>query len=102
MATQPSLYCELSSSSLQLTLRSTILSMVSKLHAARPEDRRADGKIQWAKFARMGEIMASIPDFQARGSMVPGNATTAFRRLIEATPVITSEDVSCAQSFFEQ
>lgn len=43
----------------------------------------------------MGEIMASIPDFQARGSMVPGNATTAFRRLIEATPVISSEDVSC-------
>lgn len=38
--------------------------------------------------------MASIPDFQARGSMVPGNATTAFRRLIEATPVISSEDVS--------
>lgn len=50
--------------------------------------------IQWGKFARMGKILSVIPDFQSRGTMAPGHASVTFRRLIEATPVIGSEDVS--------
>lgn len=79
----------------KLTCRSTILSLVSRLQAGRPEDFRSeDGFIQWGKFSRFGEILAVIPDFQARGTMVPGHASVSFRRLIEATPVIANEDVS--------
>ncbi|BEI81843.1 hypothetical protein CcaverHIS002_0210030 [Cutaneotrichosporon cavernicola] len=75
-----------------IPLLSSILGLVSRLQAARPEDRRADGAVQWDKFQRFGDILMAIPTFQERGGMVPGNVSISFRRLIEATPVISSED----------
>lgn len=76
-----------------IPLLSAVLSLVSRLQAGRPEDRRpSDSFVQWGKFQRFGEILAVIPDFQSRGPMVPGTASASFRRLIEATPVIPNED----------
>lgn len=81
-----------------IPLLSSILGLINRLQAARPEDRRPDGTVQWDKFQRFGDILMAIPTFQERGSMVPGNVSITFRRLIEATPVISSEDVSCARA----
>lgn len=77
-----------------IPLLTTVLSLVSRLQAGRPEDVRADGMIQWDKFARFGQILSVINEFQARGAMVPGHVTPAFRRLMEETPIIGNEDVS--------
>jgi hypothetical protein len=77
-----------------IPLLSSILGLVSRLQAARSVDRREDGAVQWDKFQRFGDILMAIPTFQDRGSMVPGSVSISFRRLIEATPVISSEDVS--------
>lgn len=75
-----------------IPLLTTILSLVNRLHAARSEDRRPDGTVAWDKFSRFGAMMSVIPEFQARGCNVPGEVNASFRRLIEATPVIRSED----------
>lgn len=75
-----------------IPLLSSILGLVSRLQAARPEDRRADGAVQWDKFQRFGDILMAIPTFQERGSVIPGSVSISFQRLIEATPVISSED----------
>ncbi|KAL1413595.1 hypothetical protein Q8F55_001370 [Vanrija albida] len=75
-----------------IPLLTTVLGLVSRLQAGRPEDVRADGLIQWDKFARFGQILSVIPEFQSRGAMVPGSVTPAFRRLIEDTPIIGNED----------
>jgi hypothetical protein len=72
--------------------------MVNRLQAIRPDDVRADGMVQWDKFAKFGEYLAVIPQCQAKGSMSPGEATPAFRGLIEDTPIITNEDVSAFSS----
>lgn len=76
-----------------IPLLSAVLSLVSRMQAGRPEDRRAvDGAVQWGKFQRFGEILQVLPDFHERGPMVPGAPSASFRRLIEATPVIQNED----------
>jgi hypothetical protein len=71
--------------------------MVNRLQAIRPGDVRQDGMVQWDKFAKFGEYLGVIPECQARGSMVPGEPSSAFRALIEDTPIITNEDVSAAR-----
>lgn len=69
--------------------------MVSRLETIRRQDvRPTDGAIQWDKFAKFGQMLSVITECQARGSMVPGEASAAFKALIEDTPVILSEDVS--------
>jgi len=64
------------------------------LQTVRPEDKRADGAIQWDKFARFGEILSIIPVCQSKGPFVSGEPSDAFRRILEDTTVISSEDVS--------
>lgn len=75
--------------------RTTLLGLISRLQAVRKEDKReSDGFIQWDKFARFDEILAIIPDCQGKDPMVTGAASSAFKRLIEDTTIITDEDVS--------
>ena len=78
--------------------RTTILGLVNRLQSVRPQDVREDGQVQWDKFARFAEILAIIPECQAKGSMVSGPPTAGFRALIEDMPVTTSEDVSAMRS----
>jgi hypothetical protein len=73
--------------------------MVNRLQAIRPQDVRPDGMVQWDKFAKFGEYLGVIPECQARGSMVPGEPSSAFRALIEDTPIITNEDVSAVRRY---
>lgn len=75
-----------------IPLLTTVLSLVNRLHAARPQDRRPDGTVAWDKFSRFGAMMSVIPEFQARGCNVAGVVNAQFRRLLEVTPVIASED----------
>ena len=70
--------------------------MVSRLQSTRPEDvRPSDQYIQWDKFQRFYEILSIIPQCQQRGLAIAGKVAPAFRRIIDGTPVIASEDVSC-------
>lgn len=50
--------------------------------------------MQWDKFARFGQILSVITEFQARGPMVTGEASAAFKTMINDMPVLMSEDVS--------
>lgn len=73
----------------------TIIGLVNRLQAVRPEDiREEDGRIQWDKFAKFGEYLSVIPECQAKGAPVLGTVSPALKAIIQETPVITDEDVS--------
>lgn len=70
------------------------------MQVVRPVDiREEDGMIQWDKFARFGEILATIPECQRRAPAVGGKVSVAFRQIIEDTPIIEHEDVSASWHF---
>ncbi|ORY34095.1 ras guanine nucleotide exchange factor domain-containing protein [Naematelia encephala] len=75
-----------------IPLLTTILSLVNRLQGARSEDRRADGMIQWDKFARFADMVSVITECQSKGSMVRGQVSMAFKSFIEDTPIIINED----------
>lgn len=78
-----------------IPLLNNILGLVSQLQAVRPNDyREEDGKIQWDKFMRFGEILSIIQECQARGPVVNGNVDLGFRKIIEETTILSDEDVS--------
>jgi hypothetical protein len=77
-----------------LRRRMTIFPMIVKLQSVRPEDVRSDGRIQWDKFMRFGEILSVLSDCQARGPMVPGTPSTTFTSILKDTVIIDDEDVS--------
>ena len=68
--------------------------MINRLHSVRKEDVREDGDVQWDKFAKFGQILSVITEFQSRGPMVTGDAGAAFKAMINDMPVLMSEDVS--------
>ena len=70
------------------------MSTINKLHSVRREDIRSDGAVQWDKFKRFGDTLATITDCQIRGSMVKGPPSTTFITIMNDTPVIHDEDVS--------
>lgn len=78
-----------------IALLNNILGLVSQLQAVRPNDyREEDGKIQWDKFLRFGEILSIIQECQARGPVVNGNVDLGFKKIIEETTILSDEDVS--------
>ena len=81
-----------------IPLLTTIIGLINRLQSTRPEDVREDGSIQWDKYIRFAEILSVIPDCQARGPPVPGTVSPMFKRVIDDTPVIESEDVSSHSS----
>ena len=73
----------------------TVVGMVSRLQAGRPEDiRPSDGMIQWEKFARFGDMLGVISECQTRGPPAPGHVSEHFNKFFNTLPVITDEDVS--------
>jgi hypothetical protein len=94
---RPYRYC--GSPSNDLTCSTTILGLVNRLQVVRREDVRPDGMIQWDKFSRFAGILAVIPECQAKGPMVQGEASTMFKAMILETTIIENEDVSrvCAR-----
>ena len=72
--------------------------MINRLQSVRREDAREDGDVQWDKFAKFGQILSVITDFQSRGPMVSGEVSATFKAMIDDMPVIMSEDVSCVPS----
>jgi hypothetical protein len=68
--------------------------MINRLQSVRREDVRQDGDVQWDKFAKFGQILSVITEFQARGPMVAGEASAAFKTMMNDMPVLMSEDVS--------
>ena len=68
--------------------------MINRLQSVRREDVRKDGDVQWDKFAKFGQILSVVTEFQTRGPMVSGEASPSFRAMIRDMPVIMSEDVS--------
>lgn len=80
---------------LMLLRSTTIIGLVNRLQAVRPEDiREEDGRIQWDKFAKFGEYLSVIPECQAKGAPVLGTVSPVLKAVIEDTPIITDEDVS--------
>ncbi|WWD17365.1 hypothetical protein CI109_101806 [Kwoniella shandongensis] len=76
-----------------IPLLTNILGLVNRLQGVRPEDRRKeDGKIQWDKFARFGEILGILEECKNRGPIVRGEVGEGFRRAIRETPIISNED----------
>ncbi|WVQ82300.1 hypothetical protein IAT38_004428 [Cryptococcus sp. DSM 104549] len=76
-----------------IPLLTTILGLVSRMQAVRPEDvRKEDGKVQWDKFLRYGEILGIIQECQAKGPIVSGPVEARFKRMMEDTAVISNED----------
>ncbi|KAK8864337.1 hypothetical protein IAR55_001584 [Kwoniella newhampshirensis] len=76
-----------------IPLLTAILGLVNRLQSVRPEDKREeDGKIQWDKFARFGEILSVLGECQARDPIVRGQVNEAFRKAVQETPVISNED----------
>lgn len=78
-----------------IPLLNNILGLVSRLQEVRPNDcREEDGKVQWEKFMRFGEILAMIQECQARGPAVNGQVDQGFKKVIEETTILSDEDVS--------
>ncbi|ORX36746.1 ras guanine nucleotide exchange factor domain-containing protein [Kockovaella imperatae] len=76
-----------------IPLLTVLLGMVNRLQSTRREDiRETDNFIQWDKFARFHEILSVITDCQARGMPISGKVSPVFRRIIDETPIIMSED----------
>ncbi|WVO16238.1 hypothetical protein L204_103909 [Cryptococcus depauperatus] len=76
-----------------IPLLTNILGLVSRLQAVRPEDiRKTDGKIQWDKFMRLGEILGTIQECQSRGAIVKGPVGTGFKQVIKDTVILSNED----------
>ncbi|OCF42931.1 hypothetical protein I317_03282 [Kwoniella heveanensis CBS 569] len=87
------LQADISNGRASIPLLTTLLGLVNRLQAVRPDDRRKeDNKVQWDKFARFGEILGVINECQSRGPIVRGEVNDRFRRIIEDTPVISNED----------
>ena len=77
-----------------IPLLTSIIGLVNRLQSTRPEDVREDGSIQWDKYNRFAEILSVIPNSQIRGPPVQGSVSSIFKRVIDDTPIIESEDVS--------
>lgn len=76
-----------------IPLLNNILGLVSRLQGVRPNDcREEDGKIQWDKFMRFGEILSMIQECQTRGPMVNGQVGQGFKKVIEETIILSDED----------
>ncbi|KAE8537841.1 hypothetical protein D1P53_005902 [Cryptococcus gattii VGV] len=76
-----------------IPLLNNILGLVSQLQAVRPNDyREEDGKVQWDKFMRFGEILSIIQECQARGPVVNGNVDLGFKKIIEETTILSDKD----------
>ncbi|WVF71424.1 hypothetical protein IAT40_006228 [Kwoniella sp. CBS 6097] len=87
------LQADISNGRASIPLLTTLLGLVNRLQAVRPDDKRKeDNKVQWDKFARFGEILGVINECQARGPIVRGEVNDRFRKIIEDTPVISNED----------
>lgn len=83
-----------------IPLLNNILGLVSRLQGVRPNDcREEDGKIQWDKFMRFGEILSMIQECQTRGPMVNGQVGQGFKKVIEETIILSDEDVSPCSYF---